>query len=413
MSMHILVVDDEPDLELLIRQRFRKLIRAGEMQFSFAEDGVEALNRLEERATIDLVLADINMPRMDGLTLLGRIGALERLVKVVIVSAYGDMENIRTAMNRGAFDFITKPIDFEDLEITIRRTYAELDTLKQAEVLQRQLTAPQRELVIASRIQLSSLPPAAPAFPEREEFDLYALMIPAREVGGDFYDYFLIDEHRLGFSLGDVSGKGVGAALFMAVTRTLLKATALQGLEPAECLCHVNRVLYPESMANMFVTLVYGVLDTRTGEVQYCNAGHNPPYLLGREGGPVTLERIRGIGLCLAGDFEYHAGSLTVQPGETLFFYTDGVTEAANGTRTRFSEERLTDCLRKSDVEAPAGLIRHVLRNVEAFTARAPPADDLTMLALRYAGPRSAVQHSTSSARLHMEEEAPAAAQSA
>lgn len=382
MPIRILVVDDEPDLELLIRQRFRKQARSGDMQFSFAGDGVEALERLDQNDAVDVVLSDINMPRMDGLTLLEKLREEERSLKVVIVSAYGDMSNIRTAMNRGAFDFVTKPIDFEDLEVTITRTYEELNKLKKAETLQQQFTALQRELDIASKIQLSSLPPSEPAFLERDEIDLHATIIPAKEVGGDFYDYFLIDDDRLGFALGDVSGKGVGAALFMAVTRTLLRATALQGLGPAACLRHVNRVLYPESMAQMFVTLVYGELDLTTGEVTYGNAGHHAPYVLGER--PAPLPRNGGLGLCLTSDFGYEAQRVTLKPGESLFLYTDGVPEAADPQRALFGEERLHACLGRVNGDAPAEVIHGVLQALDGFTAGAPPADDVTMLALRY-----------------------------
>lgn len=387
MPIRILVVDDEPDLELLIRQRFRKQMRAGDMQFNFAGDGVEALEHLDANGEVDIVLSDINMPRMDGLTLLEKLREQERSLKVVIVSAYGDMSNIRTAMNRGAFDFVTKPIDFEDLGVTITKTYDELGTLRKADELQERVAAMRRELDIASRIQLSSLPPSEPAFLKDDEkdgaVDLHATLTPAKEVGGDFYDYFLIGEDRLGFALGDVSGKGVGAALFMAVTRTMLRATALQDLAPAACLRHVNRVLYPESMAHMFVTLVYGVLDLRTGAVAYANAGHHAPYVLRRQKGPAQLDR-GGLGLCILGDFDYETQHATLQPGEGLFLFTDGVSEAADVERALFGEERLHACLGRVNGEAPAAVIREVRQAIDGFTAGAAPSDDVTMLTLRY-----------------------------
>ena len=241
--MKILVVDDEPDLEVLVRQKFRRQVREGRFDLVFARNGAEALEVLARDASINIVLSDINMPVMDGLTLLGKLTGLDRILKAVIVSAYGDMQNIRIAMNRGAFDFVTKPIDFQDLEITINRTLDEILALKRSLQDRAQLNALQQELNIAARIQQSILPRVFPAFPDRTEFDVFAAMTPAKEVGGDFYDFFLIDGERLGFVIGDVSGKGVPAALFMAVTRTLLRATAMQASSAGDCLQYVNKVL--------------------------------------------------------------------------------------------------------------------------------------------------------------------------
>ncbi len=384
MPVRVLLVDDEPDLELLVRQKFRKQIREGALEFAFAGDGVEALETLDADPAVEIVLTDLNMPRMDGLALLDRIGALDRLLKVVVVSAYGDMSNIRAAMNRGAFDFINKPIDFADLEVTLAKTHRELDALRSAVTLRAHLGALQRELEIAAQIQLSALPSR---FPDRTDLDLYATMIPAQEVGGDFYDFFLLDDDHLGFSIGDVAGKGVGAALFMAVTRTLLRATALGGMPPDECLRRVNAVLFPETLARLFVTLVYGILDTRTGEVRYSIAGHLPPFHLSAGGGAAPLPRTRGIGLCLLADFAYDTRAVTLAPGDALVLYTDGVTEATDAQRQQFSVERLHACLADATDESPGAVVRDLLRAIEAFSGGAPQADDITLLALRYHGP--------------------------
>jgi sigma-B regulation protein RsbU (phosphoserine phosphatase) len=158
----------------------------------------------------------------------------------VIISAYDDMENIRAAMNGGAYDFLTKPIDFADLERTIEKTQRELRTLRQGQEAQEQLSTLEHELRVATKVQQSLLPELITG---REEFEIAGSMAAARQVGGDFYDFFLIDAHRLGLAIGDVSGKGIPAALFMAVSRTLLRATALQGGSPGEVLEHANQVL--------------------------------------------------------------------------------------------------------------------------------------------------------------------------
>jgi sigma-B regulation protein RsbU (phosphoserine phosphatase) len=158
MATRILVVDDEPDIELLIKQRFRRTIREGGLDFEFALNGEEALAKLRDDESIDIVMSDINMPVMDGLTLLSRLREMDRVLRTVIVSAYGDMQNIRIAMNRGAYDFLTKPIDFEDFEVTLRKTMREVEGIRAGHQARKQLDAIQNELSVANRIQQSMLP---------------------------------------------------------------------------------------------------------------------------------------------------------------------------------------------------------------------------------------------------------------
>lgn len=384
MPPKILVVDDEPDVESLIRQKFRKKIRDKEYRFIFASNGVEALQKLQDDGDIDIVLSDINMPEMDGLTLLSQINDLNVRLKAVIITAYGDMDNIRTAMNRGAHDFLTKPIDFQDLEITINKTLQELSTLKQALKARDQLVSVRHELDVATRIQRSMLPQKFPPFPERKEFEIYAEMIAAEEIGGDFYDFFLIDGERLGFVIGDVSGKGIPAAMFMAVSLTLLKATALRGVSPSECLQQVNNVLYLESVSSMFVTVFYGLLNTRTGELEYCNGGHNPPYLFFENGRVEPLENISGLVLGAMENTKYEEQKILLKPGETLFLYTDGVTEAIDANQSQFESDRLVECLQRLNGSALTEIVQEVVREVDSFSTGVPQADDITILALKY-----------------------------
>jgi sigma-B regulation protein RsbU (phosphoserine phosphatase) len=384
MPARILVVDDEPDLQLMISQKFRKQVRDKELYFTFATSGVEALRKLQENGDTDVVLTDINMPEMDGLTLLTKLNEQYPLLKAVIVSAYGDMANIRMALNRGAFDFVTKPIDFDDLEATLKKTISEALTFKQAVKDRDQLVTIQQELEVARKIQQSIVPRRFPPFPDRKEFEIHATMIPAQNVGGDFYDFFLIDDGRLGFVIGDVAGKGVPAALFMAVSKTLLKATALKGLPPEECLQQVNRILYMESVAAMFVTIFYGILDIRTGELHYCNGGHNPPYLLRADGQIEALELTGGIALGAMKNSVYKAKQITLQSGDGIFLFTDGVTEAMDRNSELFSEARLEENLKgKADVSLPQ-LIESVIAAINAYASGAPQADDITTLALRF-----------------------------
>lgn len=378
--VRILMVDDEPDVELLIRQRFK---RRPEFEFRFARNGQEALERLQEDPAIDILITDINMPVMDGLTLLSRVSTNgdRQLLKSVILSAYGDMPNIRTAMNRGAFDFLLKPIDFQDFEITIGKTLKALAAAREGLEASAQLAAIQQELQIASRIQQSMLP-AFPAFPDRGDFAIYGGMAPAREVGGDFYDFFLIDEHRLGFVIGDISGKGVPAALFMAVSRTLLAATALQGLPPAECFAYVNEVLGRQGEDAMFVTAFYGILHTRTGELEFCRGGHNPPIVVTREG-LLVLDEPGSVVLGLLPDARFETGQTSLDPGDTIFLYTDGLTEAMTAEGRFFSEKRLKALLTELSGKPPSELTERVLAEVQDFSRGTPQADDITMLAVQ------------------------------
>jgi sigma-B regulation protein RsbU (phosphoserine phosphatase) len=386
MTFKVLVVDDEPDLELLIKQRFRKRIRDGEFEFVFAQNGEEALEKLKDDPGLDIVMSDINMPVMDGLTLLSRLSDVNRILKAVIVSAYGDMQNIRTAMNRGAYDFLVKPIDFQDFEVTLNKTIQELEGIKAGLRAREELTAIQHELSVAARIQQSILPREFPAFPSRTDFSIHAHMTPAREVGGDFYDFFLIDKDRLGFVIGDVSGKGVPAAILMAVCRTLLKATALQNISPGECMKYVNDVLVRQSDSAMFVTVFYGILHTNAGEVEYCIGGHNPAYLLSQSG---ELNVIKEPGSVIVGALEnatFETGRIRLRSGDCIVLYTDGVIEAVNVNQAEFSETRLESVLERSAGHSVDQIVNNIIDEVRIFSTGLPQSDDITSLALRYVG---------------------------
>lgn len=385
--MKIMSVDDEPDMELLIRQKFRKQIRSEEYEFVFAENGLEALTKLIEHPDIGIILTDINMPEMDGLTLLTKINELKNpTLKTVIVSAYGDMENIRTAMNRGAFDFATKPIDFEDLEITIKKTIEQVEILRKAEKDSKQLFAIRHDLKIAKEIQQSILPKKFPPFPNRKDFEIYASMNSAKSVGGDFYDFFLINDEMLGFVIADVSDKGIPAAIYMAVSRTIIRAAALTGLSPDECMKYSNDLLSRENISDMFVTVFYGIMNTKTGEIIYSNAGHNPPYILKKDGTVVETELTHDIVLGIMEDTKFKTKNITLKPGDTIYLYTDGVTEAMNKKNELYSEERLEKELIKHKDSSPQEIINGIISSVKEFTKGAEQSDDITMLTLKYNG---------------------------
>ena len=270
MPIKILSVDDENDLELLLTQYFRRKIRKGEYDFHFAHNGLEALMMLLKEKDFDIILSDINMPEMDGLTLLTKINEMQNpALKCIMVSAYGDMGNIRQAMNNGAFDFATKPIDLDDLSVTIEKAIEQIHYIKTMQKEHNELTSIKGDLAVAREIQQAILPRIFPPFPEETaSMDIAASMNAAKDVGGDFYDFFRIDSDHIGFTIADVSGKGVPAAIFMAVARTLLRATGIRAVSPAECMTYSNALLSQEAVNNMFVTMFYGIYNIRTGEVE-------------------------------------------------------------------------------------------------------------------------------------------------
>ncbi len=384
MPARILVVDDEPDFALLIEQRFRKHIRNNEYHFSFASDGLEALKLLNNGTNVDIVLTDINMPRMDGLALLEKINEQFPHLKSVIISAYGDMKNIRTALNRGAFDFITKPIDFDDLSITISKTVREAHAIKEAIKNRDQLVAIGQEMHIARTIQETMLPRNFPPFPQRTDFDIYAEMLPAKDVGGDLYDFFLIDENTLGFCIGDVSGKGVPAALFMAMTKTLMKSIGLLGVPVGEALGKLNKALHLESTASMYVTLFYGTLNLRNGSMSFSNGGHNPFYLLNKSGTLRSIKNNGGIPVSFLPQFKYPSSTLPLNDGDLILMFTDGVTEAMDTDQNEFGEERIEACLKTVEEITPRNVINTVMKAVQNFTKGNALFDDITMLAIQY-----------------------------
>lgn len=385
MPIKILSVDDEMDLELLLTQYFRRKIRKGEYEFVFAHNGLEALTMMLKHPDVEIILSDINMPEMDGLTLLAKINEMRNpALKVIMVSAYGDMGNIRQAMNNGAFDFATKPIDLDDLSVTIEKAIEQIDYVHKMQVEHQQLESLKTDLAVASEIQQAILPRVFPPFPELvDQIDMAALMVPAKDVGGDFYDIFRIDEDHFGFTIADVSGKGIPAAIFMAVSRTLIRATGIRGGSPSDCLAYSNKLLSAESVDCMFVTVFYGIYNIKTGEVTYCNAGHNPPYLLKSNGEVKALPLAKDPMVGAISDIEYHEESIQLEKGEMLILFTDGVTEAMNVSFAEYGDERLVAALKNAVGSNCQEIINAVKADVSEFTEEAEQSDDITMLTIK------------------------------
>ena len=242
------------------------------------------------------------------------------------------------------------------------------------------------ELNVASNIQRDMLPNIFPAFPERSEFDVYATMDPAKEVGGDFYDFFMIDQTHLAIVIADVSGKGVPAALFMVIAKTIIRNQAQSSLSPAEIFSRANEQLIENNGEGLFVTAYLGILDLRTGVLTYTNAGHNPPLLRQHDGAFEWLKLRPGFVLAGMEGMRYKEFQVTLAPGDMLFLYTDGVTEATNAAQELYGEKRLEEALNTADAKNldPNQLLPYIKAKVTDFVAGAPQADDITMLCLQF-----------------------------
>jgi serine phosphatase RsbU (regulator of sigma subunit)/CHASE2 domain-containing sensor protein len=274
--------------------------------------------------------------------------------------------------------------------ISLGATFAFLSLLrfrlseKQALHITKQMQKIDSELNMAREIQMGILPKVFPPFPEHDEFDIFAHLIPAKAVGGDLYDFFFIDEDHLCFTLGDVADKGVPAALFMVITRTLVKNSAQFSPSPADMMSKINRILCLDNPKTMFVTLIIGILNVRTGKVLYANGGHNRPILI-RNGGSVHyMEDMSGPALGFIPEANYKKISVTLGADDAIFLYTDGVTEAMNEKYELFSDQRLLEETRTFQQATVKEMIVGILQKVRKHTGLMPQSDDIAMMMIRY-----------------------------
>ena len=289
-----------------------------------------------------------------------------------------ELGNLARTFSNMAHEVLTRE---EYLDTQVAERTAELEEKN------RELEAARRriddELDIAQTMQQSILPTV---FPDHEGYSGFANMAPARELGGDFYDFFRLDGHRIGVVIADVSGKGVPAAFFMAVARTTVRSVARRGLPPGDCLAEANTRLCAANPLELFVTVFYGILNAATGEFQYASGGHNPPLLVRADGEVEFLAGTDGMALGVMEDMPYDSKTVTFAMDDTLFLYTDGVTEAFDPQGVEFGEERLVACLQNTQFHSAQAKAVKVLDLVDKFAAGQPQADDITCLVLCYDG---------------------------
>ena len=282
--------------------------------------------------------------------------------------------------------------EIEELTVSVQKMESDIkkyvQDLTSATIANERISA---ELNIATNIQAAMLPSVFPAFPDRSDFDLYATMRPAKEVGGDFYDYFLLDYDHLAFIAADVSGKGVPAALFMVIAKTLIRNQAQFGLPPEKVFGKVNMQLCENNKASMFVTAWMGVLELSTGIVRFANAGHTRPVIVRKDGSAEYLVSRAGFVLAGMEMIQYKQGEVKLEPGDSILLYTDGVTEATNAQEELYGEPRLLETVRENPGNTPKELIETVNDAVDAFVKEAPQFDDITLLAVKYLGEGSDV----------------------
>ena len=304
---------------------------------------------------------------------------LQHLVGATAEIAKGNLEVQLPVVRTGdEVQVLTRSVD--DMRVALKAYIADIaETSRARERIE-------SELKIASAIQMNFLPKRFPPFPDQTTFDLYAALAPAREVGGDLYDFFMLDPGHLFFSVGDVSDKGVPAALFMAVTKTLMKGMAEQGSTPADVLGRVNAELCRNNETAMFVTLVCGILDMATGDLVYSNAGHNPPVLLRAGKRPEFLPLPPGLVLGAAEEAAFETRSIRLFPGDRLLLYTDGVTEAMDVDQQLFSDERLLRETTWMAGETPRQMVERLMAAVQTHAGGTAQSDDITVLALHYKG---------------------------
>lgn len=389
----VLVVDDEE-----FNRDLLEAILVTQYEVIMACDGYEALIKVNQEP-IDIILLDIMMPGLDGYEVCRQLKEKKEtsFIPIVMVTALREKEDRIKGLEAGADDFLTKPIDRAEVlarvksllrikhlndDLTEINATLEQRVKKQAEELWRTTAEKERlqkELEIARNIQMSFLPQI---IPQIEGFELAAISIPAKEVGGDFYDFIPITEDRWGLTIGDVSGKGIPAALFMALSKTVVRTNTIANPQLLDAISKVNEFIAEEATANtMFVTLFYAILDTKKKNLLYINAGHNPPLLIRQD--EVAILEGKGMALGVIPAVELEEKEIWLKKGDMVAFYTDGATEAINEQEEQFGEENLIQVLRENQQMSAQEIINRVQQAVTIFSGTQSQFDDITLMILK------------------------------
>jgi phosphoserine phosphatase RsbU/P len=370
----LLVVDDNGVNRLVLGRYLQQQGHA----VAYAENGRQALELLRAQ-TFDMMLLDIEMPEMNGYQVLEHVLADARLreIPIIVVSALDEMDSVVKCIQMGAEDYLTKPVDQVLLKARID---ASLEKKRLRDAQRDLLRKMEAELDFAREIQRSILPGE---LPRKIGCDFGALMVPARAVGGDFYAFIELDENHVGIAVGDVSDKGVPAALFMALTFSLINTEARRSVSPREVLSNVNQYLLSMNQAGMFVTVLYGVFDWTTREFRYSRAGHDKPIVLEANGQPMDLAIKPGQLLGVLPELVLDEQHVILPAGGTLLIFTDGATEAMDADGQMFGRERLRAALRANHAGRAQSICAEIWRAVQTFSGDQPAHDDVTLVAVK------------------------------
>ena len=387
---HLLIVDDAPSDIRILLENLKDLYRV-----QVATSGAKAL-RLAQQSPPDLILLDVLMPEMDGYEVLARLQKMPECasVPVIFLTSLQQPVDEERAFELGAVDYITKPYHpplvkariRNHLELKRHRDHLEQMVESRSQELTDARLARQKlenDLKLANQLQLSMLPPAHGLARGKLGYQVAALLRPARAIGGDLYDYIPLSGDRLIFAVGDVSDKGVTAALFMVRVVTLLHWLAPSFIDPAQLLHDLNQALCRDNGACMFVTLGCGLLDLKRHQILYASGGHEPPWLLSPGRSAQLLELSGGPALGLFESAEYPLHTLALQAGQSFLLTSDGVTDATNSHNQAFGLERLRSLLNSSEEVAPAAVVAHCRQALEQFTSGSEPFDDQTILVIQ------------------------------
>jgi sigma-B regulation protein RsbU (phosphoserine phosphatase) len=370
----ILIVDDTPANLRLLSQ----MLAEQGYQVRPVPDGPLAL--AATRADVpDLILLDIRMPEMDGYQVCEHLkaDAQTRDIPIIFISALDATQDKVRAFTVGGVDYITKPFQFEEVLARVETHLALRKLQKQLQDANKKMA---RELALAGEVQTSFLPRELPDIPG---WQLSVTLKPARETSGDFYDFISLPNGRLGIVVADVTDKGAGAALYMALSRTLIRTYAAEyPAQPELALSAANRRILKDTDTDQFVTVFYGILDPATGTLSYCNAGHCPPIFISAQDKDVQKLIRTGIPLGILEDETWKQKAIQLAPGDVLVLYTDGVTDAQNQQGAFFDEDRLLECVRANLGHAAQDIRHAIVTDIDRFVGNMPQFDDIVVAAI-------------------------------